>query len=299
MYSFLFDLLRNDKDTYKVIVIHETDTARPVQEHFVRPRSVLLLAITTFIITVLSVALTFMFTPASLLVPGYATADMLEQARQNATEVELLKKNLAVQDDYVRQLKMLFTGMVDTIGQATPAQNENTTRVEYNTIENSLSSDWEDHRTPAIPLEFFSSNKNSGNNAFPVVKDYLSGVRFPVLAPVRGIQTQGFNARTGHYGIDIAVDEGTMVRSVGEGYVIFADWTHEGGYVIAIQHARGYISVFKHNQRLLKQVGDRVQEREPVAMSGNSGEITSGPHLHFELWLNGLAQNPVNFTVDL
>ena len=74
--------------------------------------------------------------------------------------------------------------------------------------------------------------------------------------------------------------------------MIFADWTHEGGYTVTVQHADGYLTVFKHNQRLLKRVGDRVRAREAVAMSGNSGEITTGPHLHFELWHNGLAQDP-------
>jgi murein DD-endopeptidase MepM/ murein hydrolase activator NlpD len=71
-----------------------------------------------------------------------------------------------------------------------------------------------------------------------------------------------------------------------------ADWLNDGGQVIAIAHANGYISVFKHNSSLLKQVGDRVQDREVIALSGNTGEITSGPHAHFELWQNGLAQDP-------
>lgn len=88
-----------------------------------------------------------------------------------------------------------------------------------------------------------------------------------------------------------------MVRSIGDGYVVLSDWTHEGGFTIAVQHAEGYVSVYKHNQRLLKRVGDRVRAREAVAMSGNSGEISTGPHLHFELWLDGLAQDPVYYLV--
>ena len=101
----------------------------------------------------------------------------------------------------------------------------------------------------------------------------------------------------GHFGVDIAVDEGSPIRAVGDGYVVFADWTHEGGYVVAVQHADGYLSVYKHNARLLNRVGDRVRSRETVAISGNSGEITTGPHLHFELWRNGLAQDPRTFFV--
>jgi murein DD-endopeptidase MepM/ murein hydrolase activator NlpD len=107
-----------------------------------------------------------------------------------------------------------------------------------------------------------------------------------------GFPTRDFDAADAHFGIDIAVSEGTLVRAVGEGYVVLADWTQGAGYTIAIQHADGYLSVYKHNKRLLKKTGDRVQAREALAVSGSSGEVTTGPHLHFELWQNGLAQDP-------
>ena len=110
---------------------------------------------------------------------------------------------------------------------------------------------------------------------------------------------RGFDAPRGHYGLDIAVAEGTPIRSIGDGYVVFADWTNDGGYVVAVQHADGYLSVYKHNSRLLKRVGDRVRSREAVALSGNTGEITTGPHLHVELWRNGLAQDPRLYFVGL
>lgn len=127
--------------------------------------------------------------------------------------------------------------------------------------------------------------------------NYLASLQLPALPPVQGLVTRGFNAKEGHYAIDIATSEGTMVRCIGDGYVIFSDWTYEGGHTIAVQHTGGYVSVYKHNQRLLKQVGDRVWIREGIAISGDSGEYSSGPHLHFELWNNGLAQNPANYLI--
>ena len=84
---------------------------------------------------------------------------------------------------------------------------------------------------------------------------------------------------------------------MGDGYVIFADWTHEGGHVIVVQHANGYVSVYKHNQRLLKRVGDRVRDREAIALSGNTGEITTGPHLHFEVLINKRFVDPLSIQV--
>jgi murein DD-endopeptidase MepM/ murein hydrolase activator NlpD len=109
---------------------------------------------------------------------------------------------------------------------------------------------------------------------------------------MNGFPTRDFGAQTGHYGIDVAVSEGKFIRAVGDGYVVWADWTQDGGYTIAVQHAAGYLTVYKHNKRLLKRLGDRVRAQEPLAVSGNTGAVTTGPHLHFELWRNGLAQSP-------
>ena len=121
---------------------------------------------------------------------------------------------------------------------------------------------------------------------------YLAGLRLPALPPIVGVLSRGYSAEAGHFGLDFAAREGTPVRSIGDGFVVFADWTHAGGFTIAVQHSDGYLSVYKHNQRLLKREGDRVRSQETVALSGNTGAVTSGPHLHFELWREGLAQDP-------
>lgn len=154
-----------------------------------------------------------------------------------------------------------------------------------------------DDQTSAFPF----GNNLTGDSNMEVLRtssnNYLASLQLPVLPPVRGLVTHGFDAEDGHYAIDIATSEGTLVRCIGDGYIIFSDWTYEGGHTIAVQHADGYVSVYKHNQRLLKQTGDRVQVREGIAISGDSGEYSSGPHLHFELWNNGLAQNPANYLI--
>ena len=105
------------------------------------------------------------------------------------------------------------------------------------------------------------------------------------------IITDGFNPKTDHYGIDMVAQENEPVRSVADGVVIMSSWTLDGGYVVAIQHPGNLISVYKHNSELFKNVGNFVAAGEVVATIGNTGELTSGPHLHLELWHNG---NPVN-----
>jgi murein DD-endopeptidase MepM/ murein hydrolase activator NlpD len=99
----------------------------------------------------------------------------------------------------------------------------------------------------------------------------------------------------GHFGVDILAAEGTRVSAVMDGTVVFTGWTVETGYVIQIQHPNNLVSFYKHNSKLLKNTGAAVKAAEAIAQTGNSGELTTGPHLHFELWYNGAPINPEDF----
>ncbi len=112
-----------------------------------------------------------------------------------------------------------------------------------------------------------------------------------LLSPMDGIVTDVFNPKEDHYGVDMVAQKNEPIRSVADGVVIMSSWTLDGGYVIAIQHPGNLISVYKHNSELFKNVGNFVAAGEVVATIGNTGELTTGPHLHLELWHNG---NPVN-----
>lgn len=114
-------------------------------------------------------------------------------------------------------------------------------------------------------------------------------------SPIEGIVTTEFNIRDEHYGIDVVSKSNEPVKSVAEGTVIFSDWTQESGNVIAIQHRGNIISVYKHNSALLKKVGNFVNSGEAIAIIGNTGEFTTGPHLHFEMWYNGNPVDPEEF----
>lgn len=241
------------------------------------------------------------FTPLRTVIPGYGTEELKRNARLNAIRVNALQDSVAVQRHYIKRLQQLMTGRVDSVGarrtsEAPPSASNDVSgspnrepapgRDEF---ENRRRESREAHEQPAIAATSFPASTGEGTVGSSVVPR----LSLPVEAPVNtGFPTRDFNANDSHFGVDIAVSEGTAVRAVGEGYVVLADWTQQGGYTIAVQHADGYLSVYKHNSRLLKQTGDHVQAREPLARSGNTGEVTTGPHLHFELWRHGLAQNP-------
>lgn len=113
--------------------------------------------------------------------------------------------------------------------------------------------------------------------------------------PVEGIVTQSFDEKKRHYGTDIVAKANAKVAAVLDGVVIFTDWTVKTGYVIQVQHTNDLISVYKHNSILLKKQGDYVRAGEVLGVVGNTGEESSGPHLHFELWRAGNPLNPENF----
>ncbi|MFT4600748.1 MAG: murein DD-endopeptidase MepM/ murein hydrolase activator NlpD [Arenicella sp.] len=115
------------------------------------------------------------------------------------------------------------------------------------------------------------------------------------FAPVKGVISQSFNPKKSHYGIDVVTSEAEPIKSCLEGTVIFSSWTSNDGDIIMIQHNNEYISVYKHCSSLLKSVGEKVQTGDPIAIVGNSGKHTTGPHLHFELWKRGTALNPQEF----
>ena len=115
------------------------------------------------------------------------------------------------------------------------------------------------------------------------------------FSPTTGFVSDKFDAKKGHFGIDIVTKTNEPVKCIADGTVVFASWTQDSGYVIGIQHLGNLISVYKHNAALYQKVGTFVNAGEILSIVGNSGEMTNGPHLHFELWYNGNAINPEEF----
>jgi murein DD-endopeptidase MepM/ murein hydrolase activator NlpD len=130
---------------------------------------------------------------------------------------------------------------------------------------------------------------------YSVFTEAIKSADVVFFSPVKGIVTDGYSLKNKHFAIDIAVEKGTPVKSVADGTVIFAEWTAETGHVIIVEHSGGFISIYKHNTSLHKQQGDLVKSGEVIASAGDTGEFSTGPHLHFELWNEGYPVNPVNY----
>lgn len=295
MWSFVRDFFRDVRHSQTVIIFDE-DGLGQSRRHEVRPSDLLwAVGAAAAAIAVLAVSLVI-FSPLRRIVPDGESRVVVQDVRLNALRLQAMQDSLEEQQQYLAHLRQVVTGQLDSASMAAEMQRPSSGTI--NTDVASIVSeqplqDWTDHEQPALSFwRFASASSENPARTVAVAERSLSSLQLPVLPPVGGFMTRGFDARGGHFGVDFAVDEGSIVRAVGDGYVIFADWSHEGGYTIAVQHSDGYVSMYKHNQRLLKRVGERVRARDPIAASGNSGEASTGPHLHFEFWQNGLAQDP-------
>ncbi len=299
VFDFLRHILSKTPGEFTILVMEENSMDQPAQ-YTLRPklfRSLFILSVLGF---TLLLVLVFTLSPILDYVPGRSTQNLRINARANQLVIDQLQDSLLAQDAYLEQIRKLFDGLEEDDNVL--AEQAEMTEPEYiepqpldvNLDLTSINSG--EHAQPAVPVESMPAVVFVSTNPAEATKNYLSSLRLPFLPPVdRGYLTRGFNSELGHYGIDYAVAEGSPVRSVGDGYVVFADWTYDAGYVVGIHHPDGYVSFYKHNKDLIKKVGDRVRERETVAISGNSGELSSGPHIHFELWREGLAQDPGQF----
>lgn len=296
MWSFLTDLFRRPGSTHTVVVMDGEEVGR-TRRYEVQPKRLLITWSVSLLVTILLGASLVAFTPLRTYIPGYGTEELRRNARLNAIRVAALQDSVAVQRHYIKRLQQLLTGQVDSVARTASANVQAQPTREPQTTDRAVPDPDQDdpntqaHEQPAISATSFSVSARSQEGG--AGRYMMPSLSLPVESPVEtGFPTRNFDASDAHFGIDLAVSEGSLVRAVGEGYVILSDWTQEGGYTVAVQHSDGYLSVYKHNKRLLKQTGDRVEAREALAVSGNSGEVTTGPHLHFELWRNGLAQDP-------
>ena len=270
------------KYKYKLSVINETSyeevfNFRLSQMHVLTALSVL--AVFLVVLTILLIA----FTGLREFIPGYPDGNMRQMIAQNALRVDSLENELLKRDRFFKSIRLVLNG-----GDTTSLERsrEDTARYRNDTIRFQISEQENEFRAAIEERERFNLSLGMKEQNH----DY-----YHFFPPVEGIVTQSFDEKKRHYGTDIVAKANAKVAAVLDGVVIFTDWTVKTGYVIQVQHTNDLISVYKHNSILLKKQGDYVRAGEVLGVVGNTGEESSGPHLHFELWRAGNPLNPENF----
>ena len=235
-----------------------------------------------FALTLATSFLVIYFTPLKEYFRGYTSLELRESSVENSLKLDSLERLYITQTRYLNSIKDLLAGNIsfeDMSQDSIRAQNNS---VEFELIKPSA----EDSLLRILVQE------EDKYNAFDISGERFTTVLFP---PVNGNLSSAFDIDDKHYGVDIIMPENSPVHSISEGTVVFSEWTTETGYVIIVEHLNGLTSIYKHNASIVKSQGETVETGEIIAFTGNTGELTTGPHLHFELWFQGEPVDPESY----
>lgn len=242
------------------------------------------------ILIIILVIMLISFTGLKEYIPGYPDANQRLMIVRNAQRVDSLIIEIEKRDRFIHTFQAILRG--EEVEQTISPDDEPSLTVSGDAYPVMFSRSVEDSlfRKQIEREERFNLSMQSSPRSTAVALDNAF-----FFSPIKGMVVNGFGETTGHFGVDVVAAPGSRVSAIMDGMVVFSGWTVETGYVIQIQHPNNLISIYKHNEILLKEVGQLVKAGEAIARVGNSGELTTGPHLHFELWHNGTPLNPVDY----
>ena len=265
---------------YRVTVISE-DTFED-KFYFTISRTTIILASILFILFV-SISTYFIIsnTPIKEFIPGYPSNKMRIEAISNALKIDSITVKINKQQRYLQAIKSALSGDIKA-EEISALITENLQK----RLEAPVKTSQEDSLLRLIIAD---------EDKYNIISDEEKKPLFILFTPAKGIVSEKFNIDQKHFAVDIALEENTPIKSAAQGTVIFSEWTAETGYVIILEHPYGLLSVYKHNASLLKEQGESVEAGEVIASAGNTGEFSTGFHLHFELWTDGYPVDPEKF----
>lgn len=271
---------KNPSNTYR-ISITEDRTHRKIRSYrFTRP--ILWVTVVTVVVVIsLSAYALIAFTPLRTTIPGYPDGHFRRDAVENAIKIDSLENIITRWELYAVNLSKVLAGE-ESIDREMMKQDDISKYLRDKSKE-------ELARRDSILRDLVREEEQFGLSSDQERKLPIEGIH--LFTPVKGVVSNGFSLAT-HPGIDITAPAGTTICAVLDGTVVFGGWDDEVGYTVYIQHNGDIISAYKHCQRVLVKAGQKVKAGTPVALLGNSGSLTTGDHLHFELWYNGEAANP-------
>ena len=267
---------------YRLVILNEDTFEERFAIKLTRLNVFVLISLSAVILILLTTLL-IAFTPLREYIPGYSSIALKKKATQLSYKTDSLQQAMALNSQYLESIKLVLKGDVNTVSFN---KDSIIKAAELDINEINLSPSKED----SILRE--KIDKEDKYNLFDSATSKVNFVLFP---PVNGTISDNYSVQDKHYAVDVVVARDTPVKATADGTVIFAEWTTQTGYIIIIDHGNGLISAYKHNASVTKAQGELVKAGEVIAISGNTGEVTTGPHLHFELWSNGYPIDPTTF----
>ena len=274
---------RFDKQ-YRLLLIND-ESYEEVGSYKLTELNVYLFASAVFVAVVLFVLLLFVFTPLKNIIPGYGETNALSNKKEILKvykHIDSLENVVGAQAVYLASVGKALRGETGASSLEAPEGLADFAKANEHLIAQAKANTPEKAAQAAVATPNLDTNTPEKSEKMPTL-----------TAPItKGMVTDAFNIQPGHYGIDIAAPKNTPIQAIADGVVISSDWTLDTGFVIVLQHANNLVSFYKHNSVLYKKTGATVKAGEAIAVIGNTGHLSSGPHLHFELWQNGKPLNP-------
>lgn len=267
---------------YRLVILNEDTFEERLALKLTRLNVFILLGISSVILigfTVLLIA----FTSLREYIPGYSSTALKKQALELNYKTDSLQQILTNNDRYYGSIKKVLKGEVSSV------------EINRDSIIDAASIDLNEIDLNPIKEDSILRAMVDKEDKYSLFDSARSKINFVLFPPVNGEISEAYNIKEKHYAVDIIVAKNTPIKATADGTVIFSEWTAQTGFVILIEHSHGLISVYKHNASLTKAQGDLVKAGEVIATAGNTGELTTGTHLHFELWSDGYPVNPTNF----
>ncbi len=272
---------------YLLIIRNEENFAEKSTLSFTYAK-VILLAVTVFIVLMLLSLLLVKTLLAQWFDPRHAQIEANKRLYELQVKVDSLAVEVDMKDRFIQNFQRVLSG--DTTDAYEPFEGE------LNAGGGTINSDIDVTRLSPVDSQFRQEFEQTDLSLLRFASSsYTDLQEIFFFSPLTGFVSAPYNVKEGHHGIDVVAKKNEPVKCVADGTVIMASWTQDSGYVIAIQHRGNVISVYKHNAELLKEVGNFVNAGEIISIIGNTGDLTDGPHLHFELWYNGNSVNPEEF----
>jgi len=269
-------------DKYRLVIMNDSTFERKLSFRLTR-MNVFVVVGAAVMMLIAATTILIAYTPLREFIPGYGDISVQRDVMLLLRKTDSLEKELDLRRAYMENLKYIIEGKdfpspkMEKPSDSILPQHENLS-FDISPEDSALRNEFENY--DRYNLTFSSGSAESST---------ISSFFF--FTPIKGIVGNGFNPAKKHYGVDILANKNEAVKATLSGTVIFSGWTVETGYVIGLQHSNNIFSIYKHNSALLKKMGDYVNAGDPIAIVGGTGEISTGPHLHFELWHNG---NPIN-----
>lgn len=269
-------------DKYRMVILNENTFEERLSLKLTRLNVFVIVTLSSIFIVVFTILL-IAYSPLKEYIPGYSSTALKKRATELSFKTDSLQQVLAMNSLYLNSIKKVLKGDV-TSEELNRDSIVEATKLEVSEV------DLLPNRADSLLRE-----KVDKEDKYNLFESAISRTNFVLFPPVNGTISAHYNLKDKHYAVDVVVAKDTPIKAAADGVVVFAEWTASTGYVIILEHSYGLISIYKHNALLTKAQGDLVKAGEVIATSGNTGELSTGPHLHFELWSDGYPINPTNY----